>query len=63
MQNVRRVIKFNQIACFKSHMNIKLRKIAKYDFEKDFLFLINNVDSGKTMENVRKRRDVKIVTT
>ena len=37
MKKVHRVIKFNQKACFKPHMNIKLRKIAKYDFEKDFL--------------------------
>ena len=44
-------------------MNTKQRQKAKNNFDNDLFKLINDAIFGKTMENVRKHRNIKLVTT
>jgi hypothetical protein len=61
---VRRVVAFRQEPWLKPYveLNTKMRQQAKTDFEKDFFKLVVNAFIGKSMENVRKRRKVDLVS-
>ena len=64
LEKVHRVIEFNQKAWLKPDIDMKnrLRQKAKNNFEKDFFRLMNNAVFPKTMENLRKHRNIKLVT-
>ena len=64
LKKVHKLIQFNQEAWLKEYidMDTKLKIEAKNNFEKDFFKLKNNSAFGKTMENVRKHRDIKLAT-
>ena len=64
LERIHRAIEFNQTDWMKPYIdfNNKLRTAATNDFETDFFKLMNNSVFGKTMENIRKHRNIKLVT-
>ena len=65
LKKVQRVITLNKDPWLKTYidMNTKLRQKAKNNFENDFFKLMNHAVFGKTIKNMRKHSNIKLVTT
>ena len=64
LNKIYRVLQFNESHWLAKYIdfNTKKRKEAKHDFEKDHFKLMNNADFGKTLDNLRKRINLKLTS-
>ena len=64
LERIHRAIQYDQSAWMKPYIdfNTQLRTHTTNDLEKDFFKLMNNAMFGKTMDNIRKHRNIRLVT-